>query len=436
MKCKFHPTVAALHYCEACDINFCEPCSDESIGQYRSRKNPESHRCFMCKTAMHPIEGVSQIEPFWNRLSQIYRYPLNLEAMITLLIIGLITAVFSNVWPVILLASVAISLYSFACLRQTANGDFDAPGLDACFDGPVSQLFYLVVVIVAAILSTMLTSNYLGTGFGILLGALYICALPAAIIIIVVEESLLPALDPSKLIGVIKATGTSYFVMLIFIFIMYSSIFAASAFFISDNSGFVSQFLFSVISNYYGIVIYHIMGYLVFQNQHSLGYSSPLSQSQEIIRNSDKLTKTELDILIKSGDYQAASRLAREGLNNPAAPLWEWSRAFTLSCIGSSEKNAADVLQKYAVKLQTVNDTEKLSSAYLTMIKHHRDYQISEPTLIMLFAKALFDNGKYKAVFNMLRNCNQHLDQADNQKEALELINKSMSALQKTVNST
>lgn len=431
MKCKFHPTVTALNYCEACDINVCEPCSDESISQRKSKIHPESHRCFVCKTAMHPIEGVSQIEPFWSRLSQVYRYPLNLEAMVTLLVIGLITAIFSNVGLIILLAAVAISLYSFACLRQTANGDFDAPGLDACFEGSVSQLFYVVVVIVAAILSTILASSYLGSGFGIVLGTLYICALPAAIIIIAVEESLLPALDPSKLIGVIKATGISYFVMLIFIFIMYSSIFAASAFLISESSGFVSQFIFSIISNYYGIVIYHIMGYLVFQNQHSLGYSSQLPQTQEVIRGSDKLAKTELEILIKSGDYRAASKLAQEAINNPAAPLWEWSRAFTLSCIGGSEKIAADALQKYAVKLQTVNDKDKLSDAYLTILKHHQGYQLREPKLILLFANALFDNGKYNVVFNMLRDGNQYLSQADDKKEALNLINKSMSLLQK-----
>lgn len=422
MKCKFHPTEEALNYCGVCDINFCPPCSDESDTQQKSRHGIGNHRCFICQTPMNSISGKTQIPPFWDRLAQIYRYPLSFDALVTLLFIGIVSAFFSTSLTVALIATIAIVTYSFACLNQTANGDFDAPGLDACFSGSVKAIFSVLIIVVAALLSLILISKYLGPGFEILFGTLYLCILPASLIVIAVEDSLTSALDPSKLISVIKATGTSYFVMLLFILVMVASTYALTSFLIRGEPGFINYFISSIVSNYYWIVICHIMGYLVYQNQSSLGYADHLSQSRLVVRSQERLDKTQLEILVKSGEYEDAAKLARELASKPDAALWEWSMAFELTCIAGPMKQVTDIFSSYAIKLNELGSDDKLSDAYLLILNHHPEFSSNDPTLILKTTSGLVESGNTAIGLKLLRESSHLMKSADDQNRAQELL--------------
>ena len=84
MKCKFHPIEKAVSYCHQCDTNFCDTCSDETLDQFSNRNQEAKQRCFICQSPMAEIVGSSGITPFWNRLSQIYLYPLSFDAIVTM----------------------------------------------------------------------------------------------------------------------------------------------------------------------------------------------------------------------------------------------------------------------------------------------------------------------------------------------------------------
>ena len=149
MKCKFHPLDDAINYCETCRANYCETCSDESAAQdpSRTRANKTDHSCFVCKSNLNAITGVSRVPPFWSRLPDVYRYPLNAQAVVALLIVSLATAFLSNSFLLSVIPSIAMMMYSFTCLRETAKGNLKAPGLEACFDGSIAPLFYVLIVI-------------------------------------------------------------------------------------------------------------------------------------------------------------------------------------------------------------------------------------------------------------------------------------------------
>ena len=430
MKCKFHPVDQAVSYCQQCDVNLCNTCSDETFDPLSNRDQAEKQSCFICQSPVAEIIGTNGITPFWNRLSKIYLYPLSFDAIATIIFISFIGTVFSGSLIAMLFTTLAISLYSFTCLRQTAQGDFDAPGLDACFEGSIASLFYVLLVVLAAILSTIFIGQKFGAGFALFFGAFYVCSLPAAIIIIAVEGSLMSALDPSKLFQVMKDTGISYFVMLIFILIMVSSLFAASSFFGGSDNSFSTIFIGSFISNYYGIVIYHIMGYLVYQNQDILGYSSSSSQPRQAVRQESLLLKAQLDVLIKAGKYGKASDISLKIISDPEASLWEWSRAFTLNCIGGSEKKITDLFKRYALKLNEANDNDKIADAYRTLLNHHEAFKIQDPQLALLTANSLHDSAYYNNAFQLLRDNKQTFSESEYKNEALELINKNMTAIQ------
>ena len=288
----------------------------------RSTESYSGHSCFVCSGALEPIQRAQKIPPFWNRLGEIYKYPLNFHAIVALIVVSFMTALVGGSLLLMLLVTAAMALYTFTCLRETASGHLEAPGLEACFEGSLAPLFYMLVAF--AIQGTFVYQVFAKVGFefGLIAAAFFILSIPAMIILIAVKESLAPALNPAQLFEVIRATGVSYFVMLLFVLIMTSSVFAIVAFFGGEAHSFFGVFLQSIVSNYYSIVIYHIMGYLVYQNQDALGYGGGNSlETGELNRSDAQRAKAKLDVLIKAGDYQSAYKLAHRQLKEPSATL-------------------------------------------------------------------------------------------------------------------
>lgn len=376
---------------------------------------------------MDKVAGVTTIDPFWAKLSKLYRYPLTTDGAIALVGLGLINAVFYGSLIAIVFTTAAITLYSFTCLHQTANGDFEAPGIEGFISESVGPLVSVIFIMCAALLCIEFINQYLGIGFAVLVTTLFLIALPASIIVIAVEGSLIDALDPSKLMSVIQSTGMGYFVMLIFIFIMYTSILILNSIIYNTQPNFLSFFLGFTVCNYYLVIIFHIMGYLVYQNQENLGFKSSMSNETITVRSPDMLAKANIDVLIKSGAYEKASILARQRIEHPDAALWQWTMAFELSCISASEKDVYVLFNQYAHKLFELKDAEKLCRAYRLLKKHHPKYVSDKASLNLLLAKTLIGENFHKIAFQLLQESNHTFTNDDDKQRALKLIKLSRS---------
>lgn len=427
VRCKFHPVELAINHCRCCDADYCESCSDESAARAvtATAAKKSGHQCFVCNKPMTPLKGVQRIAPFWSRLPDVYRYPFNIGAVSALLIVSVLSAFLGNSGLLLIIPSIAIMLYSFACLRETAMGNLKAPGVEACFEGSIAPVFYVLIVIL--VLGFGAASAFgLGSGFGILAVALYVLVLPAAIILIAVKKELLPALNIFALLSVIKSTGISYFVMLLFIIIMMSSVFALMSFFGGQANSFLGLFFESLISNYYSLVVFHIMGYLVYQNQEALGFKTK-AQSIELSDRSDSdRTKAKIEILIKAGDYDTAQKIARKQLSAPEATLWDWSRTFTLMCVSTPSAETALFFNQYASKLEAVGEVDKVADAYTQLKKNQPKFVVKDHQQRLSIAQSLFDMGQYPPVVNMLHLFHQESDNSIQVNKALKLLSDSL----------
>lgn len=430
MKCKFHPLDPAINRCDFCDANFCEPCSDESaLLTRRSRAEPIDHSCFVCNSALGPLKGSQHILPFWSRLSEVYRYPLNTQAIIALLVVSVITALLGNASLFLIVPSVAMMLYSFACLRETAKGNLKAPGLEACFEGSIVTLLFVLIAILVLGGGVYNVFKYFGAGMGILAAAFFVLAIPAIVIIIAVEERLMPALNPAELFAVIRATGISYFVMLLFMLIMTSSVFALMSFFAGQSDSFIGILLQSLVTNYYGVVTYHIMGYLVYQNQEVLGFKTKVKREQSSARSDSARLKAQLELLIKAGEYEAAREIAGKQLREPDASLWDWSRAFTLMCVSKPSEKAKLMFNDYASKLEAAGEMDKLADAYLQLKRQQPKFVIEDHEQRLRVAKSFFEIGQYSQVVNILHMFHQQSKDNSRVTRALKLLSESSSSI-------
>ncbi len=401
MNCQFHPIVPAENHCDHCRANFCGQCSDTLP---RARIRDHSSACFVCGGALTPLAAGNQIIPFWSRIGDIYRYPLSVQALITILVISTLSTLLRGFGLLAVIPSVAIVLYSFACLRRTASGENEAPDVDASFQGSIMPVFYAGVSTSAAAFVIWFVFESFGTGMGILLSFFVGLLMPAAIIIIAVQGKLFPALHPGNQIEIVKATGISYFVMLLFIAVMVSSTAVLSGFLARTSFASMNFFMTSVISNYYSIVVYHIMGYLVYQNHAELGYhvSGSAGVKHTNDRSETQREKIQLEMLIKAGKFDAARGVAKRILQNDAS-MWEWARAFKLFCAAQPSKDVDLYFERYVDKLISLDETEKIADAYLDIVRVKPSFEPASDARKLDIADALHHIGKHTQAVRLIQ---------------------------------
>lgn len=382
--CKFNPLKPAKFHCSKCNADFCDEYSEEV---FIRRGEEPSYRCFICDSAMNKLANTTQIEPFWRRIADIYKYPFSSGSAIAVIVVtSLLTMLLKHSVLLLLAPSVMIILYSFACLRETARGELIAPGFEKCIDGSTKTIFFVYAVLFIAIFIAVMIASILGQSIALLFGLFCLAALPASILLIAIDEQLLPALNPFRLIGIISKTGSSYFVMILFVIIMMSSVALISHSFGDLAFTSIGLFLQTAISNYYSIVMFHIMGYLVFQNHEQLGFKINQSKNNARARSSEQSQNSKIELLIKAGRYKAAFDECEQQIRRSNTE-WQRARHFKLACIACPPKKLAEQLSSYIKFLNKHDRQDQVADAFMLAIKSEPELQITDPKLSLDIAE-------------------------------------------------
>ena len=103
--CKYHPTEAATWYCTHCDSRVCDTCTLES-------ERGEDRYCCKCGATLESLGSAYTAEPFWERLSETFRYPLTVPVMTLIVVLSAISGVLFFV-PIVGLWRADLGGYSY-----------------------------------------------------------------------------------------------------------------------------------------------------------------------------------------------------------------------------------------------------------------------------------------------------------------------------------
>lgn len=304
--CKYHPDVSAVYQCYNCHYSCCNDCVDQTqIHQFP--------RCYLCNEELHPILNSDTITPFWRRLPESFRYPMSMDA---LMLIGgsalLLTVVsflpFSIVFQLMILGG--LFKYSFSCLESTAKGNFKAPDITKAYGSGFNLILQIIFLVIAVFAIIGATHYYLGSMLGSIVGVILISGLPAMIINFALTENILEALNPVSMIRLMTSVGLPYGLLIAFMMVMSGSVGVIHQLLSTENYSFISSVLQSVVANYYTVVIFQIMGYMIYQYQDELGFETHFTPQSDINHKSVVDSGlSHIDILLKEGQYQEAVRL-------------------------------------------------------------------------------------------------------------------------------
>ncbi len=256
------------------------------------------------------------LAPFWTRLSAFFIWPLQFGPLvyISTLVVASIGAVFLPFIGGLLLLVIWFFFFRYAMtvLVQAARGNFGDDADVAIESGdrrPIKQSLYLTIVTVIIVLITL----FVGPMAGLVCALLVSIGLPAAVIVIAIHDNLSDALNPLQILSVISAIGAPYFLLCLFLLLLQGGNLALFRFIGPAIPRFIEFPVLTFISMYFLLVMYHMMGYVVYQYHERLGYGvdKTFDQNQIASPNAPKAVKLsprdqKIADLVANGDIQGA----------------------------------------------------------------------------------------------------------------------------------
>lgn len=336
--CDFHPLNPARWQCHQCHSFYCTTCMPE-----------HGPRCPDCTNTLRNLGSSNEIEPFWDRISTFFKYPLQGQS---LLLVLMTTLVFSQAQEslssffIIIALTTTYTLYSFSVLRHMAKGELTPPSLLSAFDGNVKILFKSIIWMAGLIFlaaSGFLVGQWLGWFTVIMVLFLF----PASAIIYVHESSVVDAIKPFRLMDFFLKTHTGYLILFVHLVLILLVVSAVENWLGSkDLPGVVYMAVTGFFSVYSTIILYALCGYFLLQYQRELGLFAIIDHHEEL--PSEPLHQVKL--FLKKGDYEQALNKLDALIKTNASQDFEyyrWDLLLQLKRYEVLEPKADAILRRY-----------------------------------------------------------------------------------------
>jgi hypothetical protein len=326
--CSYHPTRAARFHCPRCEANFCPECIARRQTEVYGTKR-DFFFCPKCNVHAEILSVGSFITPFWNRLPKFFAYPLRPRPLLLILLFASL-GIFMHQVPFLgLIVGVVSIKYSYAVLRNTVRGDLRPPALSYEVLGQDIGVAFKQVAIYAIIGGAVaLVFGFMGVGIGLLSLFFGILLIPSMIIVLAISDSLINAVNPVAFVTVAYRIGWGYLLMYLFLALLYGAPTALAEYFGSSLPPVLRYFLLLAASQYYTIISYNLMGYVILQYHEEIGYEVSadefLDQAPVLQRESASSAQAKPDataailnqvsILMKEGRAEDAVVVMRDSM--------------------------------------------------------------------------------------------------------------------------
>src|SRR5690606_32298231 len=309
--CNYHPLAPSRWYCGECFGHFCSTCVP-TLGETRRGAG-----CPRCHKPLDYLGGSNLAQPFWRRISTFFRYPFAKGPIFLFLLCTLGPLLFQG--PIVsLVMGLALSAvqvrYLYAIIDTTASGNINPPAFASAFQGGGQGLLIQpFLIIFGAIFFIVFVLHSTGLMLGLMALAFTLLVMPAAILILAMERSALAALNPLRQMAIIGAIGWPYFVLYGYLVLMILSLGVVTEFVVTHFEPLLGYPLLGFASTFFMVVIFHMLGYLLYQYQYELGFSADSDEEEATSVNSETLNimklAADIDISLKEGEYEKAATL-------------------------------------------------------------------------------------------------------------------------------
>ncbi|MBU2953129.1 hypothetical protein [Marinobacter sp. F3R08] len=403
--CHYHPGESAKWHCGECQIHYCNRCMPDADTRQRRALCPH------CSKAMRYLGAATEVIPFWQRLGAFFRYPFHTDPLIVIAICTLVPVVApANLIGIViwLLLALALFKYTYAVINHTAEGHLKPPAVSVAFTGSGFNIVVLQLLVFVLMGGLVGTAAMLGGSILMLLAlAFVVLALPASIMVLAMERSVGAAVNPMNLALLISRIGTPYFLLYGYLILLTLASGAAQDFAVNHFPMWVAQPLAGFLNSTFTLILFHMLGYLLFQYQEELGFASDIQDdiADQDTHQRDRTSRfdADIDMNLKDGNYDRVMGMLKEALKRDRDNPVRIGQLYQLT----TARQDVEELYRYHPRmlgwLADHNDGEGIAGLLKTLQQAEPDFKVEDPELTVRCARSLYNKNLFKPALRLLQ---------------------------------
>jgi hypothetical protein len=237
-------------------------------------------------------------------------------------------------------------------------------------------------------------------------------AIPASIMVLAMEERLSSALNPLRIMATIAGIGLPYFALWAFLFLLLQSAQFLGGALDVILPKWLSHILADMVSMYFTVSMYYLMGYVLYQNHEALGVDVQVdtAMAHQNLQKAAAGGKVEPEILghetrelIADGKLAEAatrieSRMRRDWDNNKLHDQY-----LKLLLLQGEPRAISKEVNEYVPKLMREKKAARAVEVYETARKTVPDLLVTDSTLVLPLATQASELRRDKTAFELLK---------------------------------
>ena len=243
-------------------------------------------------------------------------------------------------------------------MNHTAKGHLEPPPVTwdmvtQNLEMPFKQLFVFILIG----FTYALIGAFVSDGIADLVVVFLILALPATVMVIAVENSFFKAVNPVVLAAMIRRIGFPYLLLYFFLILLW----AGSHILFDLAAGHMPKLALFFLSNcifmYFLLIMFNMMGYVIYQYHEVLGFDIELEYEQEMDDGAGQASLpanpvlSEVSVLINEGKVPEALKFLEEKLKTADADPELHDRYHKLLMLSEDSDSLLDHGQRYIGRL-------------------------------------------------------------------------------------
>jgi hypothetical protein len=370
---------------------------------------------------MRYLGAATEVVPFWHRIGAFFRYPFHTDPLMVIAICTLVPIVApANIVGLIIWLVLALALfkYTYAVISHTAEGHLKPPPVSVAFTGSGFDIVILQLLVFVLMGGLVAAAAMIGGPILMMLAlAFAILALPASIMVLAMERSVGAAVNPMNLAVLISRIGTPYFLLYGYLILLTLASGAAQDFAVDHFPMWVAQPLAGFLNSTFTLILFHMLGYLLFQYQEELGFASDIQgeEGDADQQNPDRSTRfdADLDMNLKDGNYDRVQSMLIESLKKDRDNPKRIGQLYQIL----TARQATTELYRYHPRLMAWlaqrHDGDGLNQLMQTLQAAEPGFQLDDPELAVQCASALYHRGHFKPALRLLQDFHKRFPDSD-----------------------
>lgn len=369
--------------------------------------------CPICSFSLKYEGAGNQVQPFWERINEFFAYPFQRDPLMVLLLGTFVPLLLPGSWlgligSVMLLA--VLTQYAYSIIEQTSEGRLNPPAFASAFSGGLGIMFQQMGVFILFALMLAGAFHVGGSMLGGLALAFILLVLPASTMVLALEKNVADAVNPLRLLTLVVAIGWPYMRLYGYLVLLSLAMGAAQEFALLHFPTWIGWPLSGFLSSYFLLVLFNMLGYLMFQYQGRLGYAADIHTEESLgagPRDRSKRLDADIDMNLKDGHYEQVLVLLEDIVRKHPENNTRVEHLYRLL---KASRNI-EKLEKYGERFIRLvvdrNQGAELCALLRLLQVGESNFRVSNAKLVLGMLELLYHQGEYRLMFALAQDAHK-----------------------------